>query len=363
MKLLKLCPMKNKSNFKIGCLFLILLPLFWTTGQADSNADTAAPDLPFQISGWMEIVQSVSDLNRHVLALQDIAGWEVILRSSLDEATLAAWQLDPTVTGTQVLMGNPGSNRGYIRLVQFHGAGQLQIRSSAQPWESGGILDINVRVLDMDANFHEFQSYGWGAHSDPIQYSFGPFEVKEWITTGPDGLSFALIERIQPELEGWPEMRDISRAFNSTQVVRDMPAALHFYRDVLGFQKYMHWIGVSESPGPNVLGLPRELTTTIERDVWIMHPQGKNEGSVELLHFNGLSGRDLAERAVPPNLGMLMLRFPVTNLDALADRLTEYGIKTEGPITRHRLDPWGEVRQLSVRAPDGAWLDFYEVTK
>jgi catechol 2,3-dioxygenase-like lactoylglutathione lyase family enzyme len=355
--------MKNKSIIQIACLLLIFPSLFWTTGQADSNPDSAVPDLPFQISGWTEIVQSVSDLNRHVLTLQDIAGWEVILRGSLDETTLSAWQLDPVITGTQVLMRNPGSSRGYIRLVQFHGAGQLQIRSSAQPWESGGILDVNVRVLDMDANFHEFQSYGWGAFSDPVQYSFGPFEVKEWITTGPDGLSFALIERIRPELEGWPEMRDISRAFNSTQVVRDMPSALHFYREVLGFQKYMSWTGVSESPGPNVLGLPRELTTTIEREVWILHPHGINEGSVELLHFNGLSGRDLADRAVPPNLGMLMLRFPVKNLDALAVRLADYGIEPEGSITRHHLKPWGEVRQLSVRAPDGAWLDFYEASE
>ncbi len=352
--------MKIESNSKIGSLLPILLFLFGTTSQADSNSNSDAPGLPFQVSGWTEVVQSVSDLNRHVGQLQDIAGWEVLLRGSLDEATLAAWQLDPAITGTQVLMGNPGSSRGYIRLVQFHGARQLQIRSSAQTWESGGILDINVRVLDMDANFHDFQSYGWGAHSDPIQYSFGPFEVKEWITTGPDGLAFALIERIKPELEGWPGMHDISRAFNSTQVVRDMPAALHFYRDVLGFQKYMNWTGVSDLPGPNVLGLPWELTTTIEREVWILHPQGINEGSVELLHFNGLSGRDLAERAVPPNLGMLMLRFPVKNLDALADRLTDHGIRTEGSITRHRLAPWGEVRQLSVRAPDGAWLDFYE---
>ena len=357
---MKYCPMKIQSISRIGLSVSIFLLLFWDTGRADSKAGPAAPDLPFKISGWTEVIQSVSDLDLLVKQLQDIAGWEVILRGSLDEETLAAWQLDPAITATQALMGNPGSSRGFIRLVQFQGAGQIQIRSSARTWESGGILDINVRVLDMEANFHEFQSRGWQAHSDPVQYSFGPFEVKEWITIGPDGLSFALIERIKPELEGWPEMKDISRAFNSTQVVRDMPAALHFYRDVLGFQKYINWTGVSDSPGPSVLGLPRELTTTIERDVWILHPQGINEGSVELLHFNGLSGRDLAEHAIPPNLGMLMLRFPVTNLDALEDRLAQYGVRTEGPISRHHLAPWGDVRQLSVRAPDGAWLEFYE---
>ena len=262
-----------------------------------------------------------------------------------------------------MLMGNPGTERGFIRLVQFHGAVQQQIRSNAQTWESGGILDINVRVRDMDTNFQEFQNHGWHGYSDPMQYSFGPFEVKEWVTVGPDALSFALIERVKPELEGWPQLRDISRAFNSTQVVNDMTAALHFYRDVLGFQKYMYWKGVSEKAGANVLGLPLELTTQVEREVWILHPEGLNEGSVELLQFHGLSGRQLAPRAVPPNLGILMLRFPVDNLDALVKHLDGLGVERQGPVGNVRLEPWGETRQFSVRAPDGAWLDFYETAK
>ena len=317
-------------------------------------------ELPFKISGWSEVVQSVSDLEQHRRFLEEVAGWTLLSNGQVDSSILAAWGLDSSVTARQAMMGNPGTERGFIRLVQFSGADQLQIRSNAQSWESGGILDINVRVRDMDANFREFQGYGWQAHSDPVQYAFGPFEVKEWITTGPDGLSFALIERMKPELEGWPQLRDISRAFNSTQVVSDMPSALHFYRDVLGFQKYMYWKGVSQEAGPSVLGLPLELTTQIEREVWILHPEGVNDGSIELLQFHGLSGRDLAPNAVPPNLGILMLRFPVDNLDALINRLKESDVDLQGPASSTRLEPWGESRQISVRAPDGAWLDFYE---
>jgi len=270
-------------------------------------------------------VQSVTDLEQHQQFMQEVAGWEAIDKGPLDTATLAAWQLAPGISADQVLMANPGTTRGYLRLVEFHGAKQLQIRSNAQPWESGGIFDIDVRVRDMESNFHEIQKRNWHAFSDPIHYSSGPYEVKEWIPVGPDGLSFALIERVKPELQGWPQLRDISRAFNSTQVVSDMPQALHFYRDILGFQKYLYWKGVSKKAEPNVLGLPVELTTKIEREVWILHPQGLNEGSVELLHFDGLSGRNLASRAVPPNLGILMLRFPVNDLDALVKHIQDMG--------------------------------------
>jgi len=341
-----------------------LLALFLLPGSIPCIADSLhigeTRDLPFKISGWTEVVQSVSDLAYHRHFLQEVAGWKVINQGPVDSAALAAWQLDPAVTADQALMGNPGTERGYIRLVQFHGVEQVLIRSNAQSWESGGILDINVRVRDMEANFREIQSRGWHAYSDPVHYNFGPFEVKEWITVGPDGLSFALIERIKPALEGWPQLRDFSRAFNSTQVVSDMPAALHFYRDVLGFQKYLYWKGVSEKAGPNVLGLPQELTTQIEREVWILHPDGLNEGSVELLQFHGLSGRGLAPRTAPPNLGILMLRFPVDDLDALIKQLGEHGVDLQGPVSTTRFEPWGASRQISVRAPDGAWLDFYE---
>jgi catechol 2,3-dioxygenase-like lactoylglutathione lyase family enzyme len=341
-----------------GLLFL----LFCINAYADPRQnDSAKPnELPFTISGWTEVVQSVTNLEQHQRFMQEVAGWEVINNGPVDASTLAAWQLDPGVTAEQVLMGNPGTSRGYLRLVRFDGVEQVQIRSGAQPWESGGIFDINVRVLDMEAKFREIQGRNWHAFSDPIHYNFGPFEVKEWITVGPDGLAFALIERVKPELEGWPQMRDISRAFNSTQVVSDMPATLHFYRDVLGFQKYLYWKGVSEEAGASVLGLPLELTTEIEREVWILNPQGLNEGSVELLQFHGLSGRNLAPRAIPPNLGMLMLRFPVDDLDALVKHLYENGVEIQGPVGTTHLMPWAESRQISVRSPDGAWLDFYQ---
>jgi catechol 2,3-dioxygenase-like lactoylglutathione lyase family enzyme len=306
------------------------------------------------------VVISVSDLDSQRSFLEQVAGWTQLDRGPLSHEILNAWGLDEAVTAEQVLMGNPGTQNGYVRLVRFAGAPQQQIRSSAQPWESGGILDINVRVLDMDRKFKQMQDRGWYGFSDPVHYTFGPFEVKEWVSFGPDGASFALIERIKPELEGWPELREFSRAFNSTQVVRDMPAALHFYRDILGFQKYIYHSGPSEKPGPSVLGLPHNLATEINREVWVLHPTGTNEGSVELLQFDGLYGRDFAERAHPPNLGILMLRFPVKGLDALVGHLRDQGVSPVPNPLETKIAPWGTGRQVMVQAPDGALLDFYE---
>ncbi len=304
---------------------------------------------------------SVSNLDQHRAFFTDVGGWQVLDEGTLDSTILAAWGLPPTTGSKQILLGNPGTDRGFVRLVQFEGFEQRLIRPNARTWESGGILDINVRVRNMDQKQRELRGLGWQAHSDPVEFTFGPFVVREWITLGPDGLSIALIQRIEPELEGWPQLREFSRAFNSTQVVRDMDTALAFYREVLGFEEYLYHEGASTPPGENVLGLPWEAAMSVDRKVWIGHPQGLNEGSVELIEFEGASGRDFSAIAVPPNLGLLMLRFPVENLDALAAHLVSAGVElVSGPVSID-LPPAGRVRQISVRAPDGAWLDFYEL--
>lgn len=321
----------------------------------------ASEDTGWALRGWSEVVISVSDLEQQRDLFTEIGGWEVLADGPVDSGALAAWGLPPEVTGQQVLVGNPGTGSGYVRLVRFEGAQQRQIRSNARSWETGGILDMNVRVRDMDLKQRQLQARGWQAHSDPVQFTFGPFTVREWITLGPDGLSIALIQRIAPELEGWPHLREFSRTFNSTQVVGDLDSALKFYRDVLDFEQYLYHEGASQPPGENVLGLPWEAATQVVRKVWIGSPDGSNEGSVELIEFVGASGRDFSAVAVPPNLGLLMLRFPVQGLDLFARHLEAHDIPSQAGINEISLPPHGPARQLSVRAPDGAWLDFYEL--
>ena len=315
---------------------------------------------PFRLSGWREVIVSVSDLAQHTLFFQQLAGWEQRYNGRLNRKQLSGWNLGQNAQGTEILVANKGSNTGYIRLVQFHDVEQQQIRSNDQSWDSGGILDINVRVTDMQKKFKQLQAQDWQADSDPVSFEFGPFSVTEWITRGPDGLSFALIERHKPALEGWPNLKELSRAFNSTQVVADMEPSRHFYMDVLGFKKYLYHKGASKNPSPNVLGIPINLSTEIKREVWVLHPQGINEGSVELLAFEGLQGRDFYDSSNPPNLGNLMLRFPVRGIGALATHLALNGIALENPISTLEMPPYGKVKRFAVRAPNGTWLEFFE---
>jgi catechol 2,3-dioxygenase-like lactoylglutathione lyase family enzyme len=310
--------------------------------------------------GFHEVVFSVSDLEGSVRFYRDVAGWEVVHRGRAGSGLADFWKLDDGQEIKEIVLANPGEDHGFLRLVAFPGAEQGQIRSSAQTWDTGGIFDVNVRVKDIHEKFGQLRKRGWQFYSDPLQFHFGPFVVWEALARGPDGIVIAMVERVEPPLEGWPNLREFSRIFNSTQIVRDFDRSRAFYEETLGFQVYLEHVGPSKEAGPNVLGLPHNLANEVPRRVVILSPDGTNSGSVELIGFDGLTGADFSEHAVPPNLGILALRFPVADLEAYRVRLAEHGVgPINGPSTV-TLEPYGEVEILTVRAPEGAWLEFYQ---
>ena len=128
--------------------------LAWVCWMIGAPALAQAP----QIGGWQEAVLSVSDPEVWVRTLTDVGGWEVMERGEGNAAWLQIWQLPDTTRHQEVLMRNPGTDSGYIRLVAFQGVPQVQIRSNGQTWETGGIFDLNVRVTDIDARFVELQA-------------------------------------------------------------------------------------------------------------------------------------------------------------------------------------------------------------
>ena len=148
------------------------------------------------VAGWQEAVVSVSDIGWHLRSFTQAAGWRVLERGPVSRAQLRHWRLDPEVRGIQVLVGNPGTARGYVRLVRFRGGAQRPIRAHAQSWDTGGFFDLNLRVVNIAEAQALLPSLGWHALSEPVRFRFGPFDVREWIVSSPDGLSLALTERI-----------------------------------------------------------------------------------------------------------------------------------------------------------------------
>jgi catechol 2,3-dioxygenase-like lactoylglutathione lyase family enzyme len=312
-------------------------------------------------AGFREALANVPQLEQTAEEVRCCTGWEQLLETDTDEELLRAWGLGAGCRGREVLLGCPGTDVGYLRLLELSGVEQQPIRSNPLTWDTGGLLDLNIRVADMARRFDEFSRRGWYANSDPVTWRFGDKLVSEWLALRPDGLAFALIERLDPPLEASAVPDVASHIFNSSQVVADMAPALLFYEEILGFKKLLHIRQpLATAPGENVLCIPHNLVHQLDVEIAILSPGSEMEGSIELIRIHGLQGRDFSENAQPPNLGMLSLRFPVPDIAVLEQRLEQSGYPLAHPTVDVRIEPYGNCRLLAVQAPDGAWLEFYQ---
>lgn len=313
-----------------------------------------------KIDGFQEVIFSVYDLTAATHFYQKVVGFEIIQQGKAVAKQSTFWQLPPKTKIEEVILGNKGDQTGYIRLVKFHHIEQEQIRSSSHSWDTGGIFDINMRSKDLNAIFKEFQQAGWNGISAPIRYQFGPFDVSEVLMKGPDGIVIAMMERHAPPLEGFPNLKKLSHVFNSTHVSKDIEVTLDFFTNKLGWEIYMHAKSTGRNAVANVLGFPYNINPSIELPVYIVHPTGSNLGSLEFIQVNGLTGKDFSDKGIPPNLGILMYRFPVSDADKYAKILENRGVKIHLPIQQLSIAPYGKIKIFAIQSPDGIWMEFME---
>lgn len=314
--------------------------------------------------GFQEAVLSVFDLERIAGAMVAVGGYA---RTDLPDAPReqhAAWRV-PTGCSriAQCLLTAPNDDRGALRLVKFEGVEQRMMRSSQQVWEPGGHFDVDIYSADASGVYAALQQRGWTAFADPVDYAFGKLQVREVVINGPDGFAIGLIQRRAPPLEWAPGLGAMSRSFNASQIVREYAPAAAFYRDVLGWQPMVE-IEVTGTDEPAaVIGLPMPQCADVVRRIGIWHPEGLNDGSIELIACEGIASRDFSAHAVAPNVGMLSLRFPVPDVSAVAARILGAGWPLYTAPMDLEIAGIGRVSLCAVRTPDGAILEFYEPSR
>lgn len=312
-------------------------------------------------TGFHEIVTSAFDIDRIAVPMCAVGGWNRINLPDAPKEQWAGWHVPADCTRIeQCLLHAPNDERGVLRIVVFRGVKQRLMRPSQHVWDGGGIFDVDMYSNDANATYAALQRHGWTAFHDAADYGFGALQVREVIIVGPDGFVIGLIERRAPPLD-WPEgLGAMTRQFNSSQIVRDYDAAAAFFRDILGWKPLFEVIGTGEAEPGQILGLPMPQCADVERRVGIWHPEGSNDGSVELIQCAGIRARDFSEDAVAPNIGLLSLRFPVADAEAMAAEIVARGWPLYTPPMAVELAPYGPAMLFSVRTPDGAILEFYQ---
>ncbi len=313
------------------------------------------------VKGFQEVIFSVSNLKRWIDFFQNTCDWKLISRKASSDSLKKAWHLDDTIDIEEAVLQNAGDHEGFVRLVKFKNVEQKQIRSATNVWDTGGIFDVNMRTPDMDSWYRELQDDGWNGVSDPKRYIFSIYDVSEVLMKGPDGIVIAFMQRFAPPLVGFDHMKKTSRIFNSSVIVGDMEASYDFYVNKLGFHLFFQTPGLDRDTGHNVIGIPPNVNQDITVPIDIVRPDENNFGSIEYLHTNELKGKDCSEFAKPPNLGILMYRFPVRDADAYALNLKEKGLQLNSDVQTITIEPYGNLKTFSVRSPDGVWIEFIEL--
>jgi catechol 2,3-dioxygenase-like lactoylglutathione lyase family enzyme len=323
---------------------------------------------PVEISdvrGVQEMLVSVADLDRSAALYQRVAGWRVIYEGVADPAQMAFWGLNPKAPVQQMVLGNPGSRTGLLRLVRFVGVEQLRIRSSARPFDSGAIFNINSLVKNLDFTFEALRREGFQGFSDPNYYEIFGKRYGGAMLRGHDGVVINLLQRVDDNYADQPPFVTMSNINNATQVVADYQTAREFFTAKLGWT--VRWEAAPEwaADGANNMGLPNSLlmagAVKEQAASFRLDPESPG-GTIEIFHFQGITGVDFSKRAHPPNLGVLMYTVHTAGLCGYLADIAARGVTAARGPASFRLAPYGRVLGAIVVAPDGAWLQFIDQT-
>lgn len=313
--------------------------------------------------GVQEMVVSVKFLDRVIGTYKEIADWEVAYRGMAPPAQAKHWNLPADTKIEQAVLRLPGTDKGYVRLVKFMDVEQVRIRSSARPFDTGGIFNLNSSVKDMPGVFEDMRDNGFIGFADPTYYTLNGKDYGGAMLRGHDGVVINLITRVNGTYEDLPPFTKMSGVANSTQMVDDYEESMEFFQTKMGWYKSWEAYPTWPEDGANNMSLPNNLLldgTITERAAGFNFDEDADGGRIEIFNFQGATGKDFSDRAHPPNLGILMYRVHVPDLDAYIEKINGNGVALLRPVKSLPIALYGDVRSAIVKAPSGAWIELFE---
>lgn len=313
--------------------------------------------------GVQEMVVSVKFLDRVIKTYEEIADWEVAYRGVAPSSQAVHWALPADTPIEQAVLRLPGTDKGFVRLVKFSGVEQVRIRSSARPFDTGGIFNLNSSVKDLQGVFEDMRDHGFIGFADPTYYTLNGKDYGGAMLRGHDGVVINLITRVNGSYDDMPPFTKMSGVGNSTQMVADYEESMDFFQNKMGWHKNWEAHPTWPEDGSNNMSIPNNLlldgTVTEQAAGFKLDPEADG-GRIEIFNFQGASGTDFSSRAHPPNLGILMYRVHVPDLNAYIKKITANGVALLRPVTSLPIALYGEVKSTIVAAPSGAWIELFE---
>lgn len=312
----------------------------------------------FQLKNIKEIIYSVGNLEKVKHFFCDYGGWEIVGQYKTDRQMLDFWNLPKAAEGEEILVQFDKHPTGLLRLVKYHGVEQDYIRSSQKAYETGGIMDINLRVHDVKESFDELREMGWHGLSDPLFQTMGPFQLYDVLMQGYDDIIVALTHRKVPKLELKEGFKLPTHLYNSSIIVKDLAKARHFYEDVLGYALLNEYEVKKE--GENIFGIPFNVIPNVSCKANIFSVDGTRDVIFQTIQFDGVEGKDFSHKAIPPNRGFLTYRVEIAaGIEDYYQYLIDRNTSIHQSLREVIIAPYGICKAFAVIDPDGVWWTFY----
>lgn len=314
----------------------------------------------YSIKNIREILYSTGNMKKAVELFEGYGGWNRVGAYKTDSSVLADWDLDPQLNVDEVLIQSNHYEHGQLRIMKFNEIDQEYIRSSQQPWDTGGIMDINLRVHEVTENFEQLREMGWHGLSDPMLQVMGPFKLYDILMRGYDDVIIAFTHRLEPPMNLTAPINFPTHIYKTSLTVKNLEQSKSFFVDQLGCKVLTEYAVVKDKPQENMFGLPFNLADKVTCKAVILSIHGGTDTDFQIVEFDGVTGKDFSAKAIPPNRGFLMYRVEVNGLGNYLNYLKDKAVDIHKPLSKKHIKPYGSVNSFSVLSPDGAWFEFFE---
>lgn len=312
-----------------------------------------------------EFVIGVDDLAAAQKVYTDVFKWRVKHAGPADLSIVNLWRLDLKATVDEVLVGNEASEYGFVRLVKINGADRKIARPNGSWFDTGGMFNLNVLVKDLNGTVAALHRQGFHAFAEPEAYVY-PTGSKgiSAMMIGHDDVVISFQERQSPPLQGWPPFEGATHIETGYQIVTDIADWNDFWTKTVGLDARNIRERRADKPiGPNDYRAPHNTTGLDDSKQGGAYPRKGGEQLIGVRQFLTSTGADYSDRAQPPNLGIVGLRLPMNDIDALATKIAAMKLPFAAPVQVYNLPPYGRVKGFAVRQPGGSglWTEFFEL--
>ena len=301
------------------------------------------------------VTVGVADLQAVFELWIDQFSLEVVARRTGPDPDLGRlWEIPAESIADQVLIRTPGAATGWLHFVQFSEP-DAPVRAGAAATDLGP-KNLDVNCLDMVARYAELQALGYSFRSEIVEYRVGEIHAREVQMPGHDETNIVLLEILSDGFDIEFSPAGYGGVTSFVVIVPDTRLEAAFYREILGLDEIMH----HRITGPTiekVVGLPEGAAL----DMRLMGREDHIFGRMELIAYEGITGRDRFPLTRAPALGTLHCGFAVESVQKIMARAHRAGLASSEMQNVETIFGTGRMGVLS--SPAGLRIEVYQTPK